>query len=169
MKLKNLIDFMMRLVRKPNVISDDEINRSRDDILLIRAISNGFPAIPKLHTKDRPWIEYPIGTRAYAIDGYWERVNSGWKRCIFGHGSVSQTVSKTPGAYARGRCIEFPRQQVTLKALEEAAMDGHDTVVRSVAIGCMTGLFCSIGYFMGYRAAKAKHTPPTKTKGTDNE
>lgn len=31
---------------------------------------------------DKPWSEYPVGTKAYAIGGgYWERVNNGWKWC----------------------------------------------------------------------------------------
>lgn len=29
---------------------------------------------------DRPWIDYPIGTKAHAImGGYWEKTAQGWK------------------------------------------------------------------------------------------
>lgn len=30
--------------------------------------------------RDRPWSDYPIGTKAHALGGgHWERVASGWK------------------------------------------------------------------------------------------
>lgn len=54
--------------------------------------------------KDRRWSEYPIGTKAYAIDGgWWVRVSLGWKWC-------SGSTFPIPGADADaiGNCIELP-------------------------------------------------------------
>ena len=52
--------------------------------------------------KDRPWSEYPIGTRAYSVGGgYWIRVEKGWKWFVGG-------IYPTPGGDAIGRCIELP-------------------------------------------------------------
>ena len=55
---------------------------------------------------DRPWNEYPIGTRAYAFDGgYWIKVELGWKWC------TGATFPK-PGGDACGKCIELPEQKL---------------------------------------------------------
>ena len=52
--------------------------------------------------KDRPWNEYPIGTKVYAImGGHWTRVQLGWKW-------FCGDTFPTPGANACGRCIELP-------------------------------------------------------------
>lgn len=58
---------------------------------------------PILHAVDRPWREYPLGTKAHAYNGgYWTRVEHGWK---WGkHGDVFPT----PGGDACGKCIELP-------------------------------------------------------------
>ena len=38
---------------------------------------------------DRPWREYPIGTKAHAVmGGYWTKTERGWKWC---HGSTFPT------------------------------------------------------------------------------
>ena len=32
--------------------------------------------------QERPWNEYPLGTKVHAVmGGYWERVKLGWKWC----------------------------------------------------------------------------------------
>jgi len=41
---------------------------------------------------EKPWAEYPIGTKAYAIGGgYWQKVSGGWKWC-------TGSTFPTPGA-----------------------------------------------------------------------
>jgi hypothetical protein len=56
----------------------------------------------KRKRKDRPWQQYPIGTRAYAYNGgYWVRVAAGWKWCC------GDTFPQ-PGADAIGLCVELP-------------------------------------------------------------
>jgi len=52
--------------------------------------------------KDRPWSEYPIGTKAHACSGgHWLRVETGWKW-------HSGDTFPTPGGDAVGRCVEIP-------------------------------------------------------------
>lgn len=55
-----------------------------------------------LQKKDRPWREYPVGTKARAFNGgWWVRVEGGWKwHC--------GSLFPTPGADAIGHCIELP-------------------------------------------------------------
>lgn len=53
-------------------------------------------------SKDRPWNEYPVGTKVHAYDGgFWIRVERGWKWC-------SGDTFPTPGGDATGACIELP-------------------------------------------------------------
>jgi hypothetical protein len=53
--------------------------------------------------RDREWMDYPIGTKAHAINGgYWERVERGWKWC-------TGATFPTPGGDAVGACIEMPQ------------------------------------------------------------
>lgn len=56
------------------------------------------PAAPK------PWNDYPIGTRAYALNGgHWERVEHGWKW-------LNGDTFPTPGAdWFR---IELPKETI---------------------------------------------------------
>ena len=55
---------------------------------------------------DRPWRDYPIGTKAHAFDGgHWIRVERGWKWS-------SGDTFPTPGADAFGACIELPPDPV---------------------------------------------------------
>jgi hypothetical protein len=36
----------------------------------------------KQYTQSKPWSEYPIGTKVFAImGGYWEKTAGGWKWC----------------------------------------------------------------------------------------
>jgi len=52
--------------------------------------------------KDREWREYPLGTKAHALNGgYWIMVKTGWKWC-------SGDTFPTPGGDAFGNCIELP-------------------------------------------------------------
>jgi hypothetical protein len=52
--------------------------------------------------RDRPWNEYPSGTKAHAIDGgCWLRVQNGW---MWHTGDTFPT----PGADAMGKCVELP-------------------------------------------------------------
>lgn len=52
---------------------------------------------------DRPWSEYPLGTKAHScIGGYWMRVKRGWQ-WNGKHGTFP-----TPGGEACGACIELP-------------------------------------------------------------
>jgi hypothetical protein len=57
---------------------------------------------------DRPWSEYPLGTKAHSfMGGYWIRVKRGWKwHC--------GDTFPTPGGDACGACIELPEQNVKL-------------------------------------------------------
>ena len=56
-----------------------------------------------LLTVDRPWRDYPLGTKAHACTGgWWTRVERGWR-----WGSRGD-VFPTPGGDACGRCIELP-------------------------------------------------------------
>ncbi len=58
--------------------------------------------IQKRERQNRPWRDYPIGTRAHAFNGgYWERVANGWKWC-------SGATFPTPGGDACGLCVELP-------------------------------------------------------------
>jgi hypothetical protein len=51
---------------------------------------------------DRPWRDYPIGTKAHSCTGgSWTRVEHGWKWC-------SGDTFPTPGGDACGNCIELP-------------------------------------------------------------
>ena len=55
-------------------------------------------------TKDRPWSEYPVGTKAWALGGgYWIRVPNGWK---WHNGDTFPT----PGGDATGRVTLPPKQ-----------------------------------------------------------
>lgn len=55
---------------------------------------------------DRPWGDYPVGTRAYAIHGgYWTRVENGWKW-------FAGDTFPRPGGEAVGRCILLPPNNV---------------------------------------------------------
>ena len=54
---------------------------------------------------DRPWDEYPMGTKAHAFNGgYWIRVQRGWKW-------FSGDTFPRPGGDACGACIEFPESE----------------------------------------------------------
>jgi len=56
----------------------------------------------KRERKNRPWRDYPIGTRVYAYNGgYWERVTNGWKW-------YCGDTFPQPGADAIGLCVELP-------------------------------------------------------------
>ena len=51
--------------------------------------------------KDRPWSEYPVGTKAYAYNGgHWIRVANGWKW-------FCGDIFPTPGGSAIGKCVEI--------------------------------------------------------------
>lgn len=58
----------------------------------------------KLTVQDRPWSDYPLGTKAYAYNGgYWIRVSDGWKW-------NSGSTFPTPGGDACGRCVLLPEE-----------------------------------------------------------
>ena len=58
-------------------------------------------AVVERKTRDRPWSDYPIGTKAHSVDGgYWIRVVHGWKWC-------TGDTFPTPGGSVYGRCIEM--------------------------------------------------------------
>lgn len=60
---------------------------------------------------DRPWSEYPIGTKAHAFNGgYWIRVPLGWKWCC-------GATFPTPGGDACGNCIELPARETEREGL----------------------------------------------------
>lgn len=60
------------------------------------------PPLDCLVGKDKPWRDYPIGTKAHSIlGGHWLRTERGWQ---WQNGSTFPT----PGADAFGRCIELP-------------------------------------------------------------
>jgi hypothetical protein len=62
---------------------------------------------PKRLPVDRPWSEYPIGTKAHAFNGgHWIRVRNGWKW-------FNGSTFPTPGADAIGECIELPTYDVS--------------------------------------------------------
>ena len=62
-----------------------------------------FDYLADLLPQDRPWWDYPLGTKAYSVTGgYWERVNEGWKWC-------TGATFPTPGGDACGNCIELPK------------------------------------------------------------
>jgi len=51
---------------------------------------------------DRPWRDYPIGTKAHScIGGHWTRTERGWQ-------ASSGCTFPTPGGDAVGACIELP-------------------------------------------------------------
>lgn len=77
----------------------------RRDIALLRAQA-AMAVAPERLRQDRPWKEYPMGTKAHAYDGgYWIRVFWGWKW------HASDTFP-TPGGSAVGACIELPTEAV---------------------------------------------------------
>ena len=52
--------------------------------------------------REKPWNEYPIGTKAHAHNGgYWIRMRNGWKWC-------TGDTFPTPGGDACGACVELP-------------------------------------------------------------
>lgn len=56
--------------------------------------------------RDRPWEDYPIGTRAHAFNGgAWYRTEQGWK---WNGPDGSGGTFPRPGADAFGNCIELP-------------------------------------------------------------
>ena len=56
--------------------------------------------------KDRPWSEYPIGTKAHSVGGgHWMRVEEGWKW-------FCGATFPTPGGDAVGCCIELSAKEV---------------------------------------------------------
>lgn len=56
----------------------------------------------KKRQQNRPWSEYPNGTKAYAIGGgYWEKNDKGWTW-------IGGCTFPTPGGDAIW--VEFPRQ-----------------------------------------------------------
>ena len=56
---------------------------------------------------DRPWSEYPLGTKAHAFNGgAWLRVERGWQWA--GGSKFPGSTFPTPGADAFGQCIELP-------------------------------------------------------------
>ena len=58
----------------------------------------------ELQRVDRPWREYPLGTKAHAFNGgFWERVATGWKW-------FCGDTFPTPGGDACGKCIELPER-----------------------------------------------------------
>lgn len=67
--------------------------------------------------RDRPWSEYPIGTRAYAFNGgHWQRVERGWKWC-------SGDTFPTPSADAIGKCVLLPEDVMAIEDLEMASAE----------------------------------------------
>lgn len=57
---------------------------------------------------DRPWRDYPIGTKAHACNGgYWLKMHHGWK---WNGPDGSGSTFPTPGGDACGRCVELPDQ-----------------------------------------------------------
>ena len=55
---------------------------------------------------DRPWSEYPVGTKAHAVmGGRWLKMPAGWK---WNGPAGSGGIFPTPGGDACGRCVELP-------------------------------------------------------------
>ena len=55
--------------------------------------------------KDRPWKDYPMGTKAYSFSGgHWIKLSIGWKWC-------TGAIFPRPGGDATGRCVELPTNQ----------------------------------------------------------
>ena len=47
-----------------------------------KALQDCFDENRKQYVKSKPWSDYPIRTRAYAVmGGYWEKTECGWKWC----------------------------------------------------------------------------------------
>jgi hypothetical protein len=61
-----------------------------------------------LLTVDRPWRDYPLGTKAHAYNGgWWTRVEHGWR--YGSRGGVFPTPADSEcHPVALGRCIELP-------------------------------------------------------------
>jgi hypothetical protein len=71
---------------------------------------------------DRPWGNYPVGTKAHAcIGGYWTRVGNGWR-------AQGGNVFPAPGGDACGNCIELPYPNEThcLKCGKQASAIDHN-------------------------------------------
>ncbi len=63
---------------------------------------------------DRPWREYPLGTKAHAcIGGYWLKMAHGWK---WNGPNGNGGAFPTPGGDACGACIELPETNVEVVA-----------------------------------------------------
>lgn len=70
---------------------------------------------PTLTSQDRPWNEYPLGTKAHAfMGGFWIRVALGWKWC-------TGATFPTPGGDAIGQCVELQPPNGTRKLIEMTA------------------------------------------------
>ncbi len=68
----------------------------------------------RLLDKDRPWNEYPLGTKAHAYNGgCWYRIERGWK--WNGHLGGTGAVMGQPGPDACGACVELPPENASTK------------------------------------------------------
>lgn len=77
--------------------------------------------------RDRPWNQYPVGTKAHADNGgFWIRVSSGWK---WGQGSIFPT----PGGAAVGNCVELPSQTIKVEPMPFSTESIKGTVVANAA------------------------------------
>lgn len=59
---------------------------------------------------DRPFSEYPIGTKAHSYyGGFWTKVDSGWQ---WGSSTMEPgSIFPSPGIDAFGKCIELPDKE----------------------------------------------------------
>lgn len=80
---------------------------------------------------DRPWREFPIGTKAHACGGgYWYRVERGWKwNGPDGNGGTFPT----PGGEACGQCIELPAQPAERPTPESDEYEGTINIAEWLA------------------------------------
>jgi hypothetical protein len=77
-----------------NTVESNDVSVESTDLFGIRR---------PLLCADRPWIEYPIGTKAHSCIGGWRlRTERGWQ-WNGKHGTFP-----TPGGEACGKCIELP-------------------------------------------------------------
>ena len=64
---------------------------------------------PPLQERDRPWCEYPVGTKARGcFGGHWLRVEGGWR--WMGGTEYAGGVFPVPGAEAVGECVQLPAE-----------------------------------------------------------
>lgn len=89
-------------------------NASADARIEVLLRTLGMWAGPTTLAKvDRPWRDYPVGTKAHScLGGYWVKITqTGWQF----NGRAHSGMFHNPGGEAQGACIELPMTAVEME------------------------------------------------------